>query len=51
MPPTPRDIDVARGFWAQAQEDLLNFQLELPNLLHESVPEGRDENDNQEIEC
>ena len=22
MPPTPRDIDVARGFWTQAQEDL-----------------------------
>lgn len=34
---------------ATAQQDLLNFQLTLPNLLHESVPQGRNEDDNQEI--
>src|SRR4030042_5392212 len=26
-----------------------NLLLRLPNLLHESVPQGKDENDNQEI--
>lgn len=34
---------------AKVQQDLLDFQLQLPNLLHESVPAGVDENDNQEV--
>ncbi len=31
------------------QSELNDFLMGIPNLLHESVPEGRDENDNQEI--
>jgi seryl-tRNA synthetase len=31
------------------QSDLLDLHLGLPNLLHESVPDGRDESDNEEI--
>jgi seryl-tRNA synthetase len=32
--------------WEEKEHDLL---MRLPNLLHESVPEGRDENDNVEV--
>lgn len=31
------------------QEELSNFQLNIPNLLHESVPSGRSEEDNVEV--
>lgn len=31
------------------QETLNTWQLEMPNILHPSVPEGKDESDNQEI--
>ena len=31
------------------QKELLNFQLSLPNLPHDSVPDGKNENDNREI--
>lgn len=31
------------------QKELLNFQLSLPNLPHDSVPDGKSENDNREI--
>src|SRR5579864_8404826 len=31
------------------QEELEQWQLGLPNLLHDSVPEGRDESANREI--
>ncbi|VAX06414.1 Seryl-tRNA synthetase [hydrothermal vent metagenome] len=34
---------------ATVQSELNDFLMGIPNLLHESVPEGRDENDNQEI--
>ena len=37
MPPTPRDIDVARGFWAQAQEDLLVARLLLTAQRYSSA--------------
>ena len=33
----------------QISTDVKKMSLELPNLLHESVPEGKDENDNVEI--
>ena len=31
------------------QDELQQIYMEIPNLLHESVPDGRDENDNEEI--
>lgn len=31
------------------QKELSNFQLSLPNLPHDSVPDGKGENDNREI--
>jgi len=31
------------------QDELQQIYMEIPNLLHESVPDGRDENDNVEI--
>jgi len=34
---------------AGVQNELEQWQLELPNLLHESVPEGRDESANVEV--
>ncbi|MGH8298804.1 MAG: serine--tRNA ligase [Steroidobacteraceae bacterium] len=34
---------------ADLQRLLENFQLDLPNLLHESVPDGRSEADNREV--
>ena len=34
---------------AAVQSELDSWQLGLPNLLHESVPEGRDESANQEV--
>ncbi|HET9474528.1 MAG TPA: serine--tRNA ligase [Steroidobacteraceae bacterium] len=34
---------------AAVQGELDNWQLGLPNLLHESVPDGRDETANQEV--
>jgi seryl-tRNA synthetase len=34
----------------QVQIDLENILLSVPNLPHQSVPEGRDENDNREIQ-
>lgn len=33
----------------QVQQSLTDLQLSIPNLLHESVPEGKDESDNQEV--
>src|SRR5215469_8481298 len=35
--------------FAKVQAELENIQLGLPNLLHESVPDGLDENSNREI--
>src|ERR1700722_3901368 len=40
--------DADRGL-AEVQGELDAWQLELPNVLHESVPEGRDESANVEL--
>ena len=40
--------DADRGL-AEVQGELEAWQLELPNLLHESVPDGRDESANVEL--
>jgi seryl-tRNA synthetase len=34
---------------AEIKSELLEINLSVPNIPHESVPEGKDENDNQEI--
>ncbi len=39
----------AEGALAQLQSELTELQLGIPNLLHESVPEGRDESANVEV--
>ena len=39
----------AEGELATVHNELEQWQLGLPNLLHESVPDGRDESANQEI--
>lgn len=36
---------------AQLQEQLSEFMAGLPNLLHDSVPEGDDESSNEEVRC
>jgi seryl-tRNA synthetase len=43
--------ELAKAEQAQTavQEELEQWQLELPNLLHESVPEGQDESGNVEV--
>ncbi|HUO20637.1 MAG TPA: serine--tRNA ligase [Steroidobacteraceae bacterium] len=42
-------LAAAEGKLAEVQAELEAWQLGLPNLLHESVPEGRDENANREV--
>jgi seryl-tRNA synthetase len=39
----------AEGALAAVQQELEAWQLGIPNLLHESVPEGRDESANREV--
>ncbi|MCX7121732.1 MAG: serine--tRNA ligase [Gammaproteobacteria bacterium] len=34
---------------AEIQKQLSDFQLQIPNILHESVPSGKTENDNVEV--
>jgi len=43
------DLGKAEQGLADAQAQLERLQLEMPNLLHESVPEGRDETANREV--
>jgi len=42
-------LKVSETKFEQLSSDVKKMSLELPNLLHESVPEGKDENDNLEI--
>jgi Seryl-tRNA synthetase len=42
-------LKVSNAKFDQLSSDVKKMSLELPNLLHESVPEGKDENDNLEI--
>jgi seryl-tRNA synthetase len=42
-------LDQARAELAQIQQDMDDVLLGIPNLPHESVPLGRDENDNLEV--
>lgn len=44
-----QDLDAIDTEFSKIQSKLHNYLLEIPNLLHESVPEGRDENDNVEV--
>lgn len=43
------DLKVKEADFARIQEELDAFLAMVPNLLHESVPEGRDEADNQVV--
>ena len=42
-------LEQARAELAQIQQDMDDVLLGIPNLPHESVPLGRDENDNVEV--
>jgi seryl-tRNA synthetase len=42
-------LDAAKNRLADIQQQIDNIIMGIPNLLHESVPVGRDENDNVEI--
>jgi seryl-tRNA synthetase len=44
-----RDVDAADLALNAVQSELNDWQLGLPNLLHESVPEGHDESANVEV--
>jgi seryl-tRNA synthetase len=44
-----RDLAAAEGQLTAVQAELEQWQLGLPNLLHESVPDGRDESANVEV--
>ncbi len=44
-----RELEQAEAQLAAVQEALNEWQLGLPNLLHESVPDGRDEHANLEV--
>lgn len=41
-----KEVEKSVNKWEEKEKDLL---MRLPNLLHESVPEGKDENDNVEV--
>ena len=43
------DLDAASAALARVQDALAPLLLDLPNLVHESVPPGRDESDNVEL--
>src|SRR5579872_724881 len=43
------ELTAAERELTAVQEALEGWQLGLPNLLHESVPEGRGEDDNREV--
>jgi seryl-tRNA synthetase len=43
------ELSVADRELTAVQQELESWQLGLPNLLHESVPDGRDETDNREV--
>jgi seryl-tRNA synthetase len=43
------ELAAAEAALAALQSELDNWQLGLPNTLHESVPDGRDENSNVEV--
>lgn len=43
-------LDAAKSRFAQLQEELQAFLRGVPNLPHESVPEGADETDNVEVD-
>ena len=43
------ELGDAEGRLAAVQSELEQWQLGLPNLLHDSVPEGRDESANREV--
>ena len=42
-------LNVAEQDFAKVEAELESIQLGLPNLLHESVPEGLDESGNKEV--
>lgn len=44
-------IKEAEGQLADVQARLSDIQLSIPNLLHDSVPDGEDEDDNVELRC
>jgi seryl-tRNA synthetase len=43
------DLKSAEAELESLQAELLDLQMGLPNLLHDSVPDGRDESDNEEV--
>ncbi len=43
------ELDASSGRLEQVQEELASLLRAIPNLPHESVPGGRDENDNLEV--
>ncbi len=45
----PKKIDQAENRIEQLKDKIVFYMMRLPNILHESVPVGKDENDNQEI--
>ena len=42
-------LDAAKAQFDALAEELNQWMMEIPNLPHPSVPEGQDENDNQEL--
>lgn len=45
----PGEIKKIDGRMGKLKADIDNYMLRLPNILHKSVPVGRDENDNVEL--
>jgi seryl-tRNA synthetase len=43
------ELAAAEGQLTGVQQELESWQMGLPNLLHESVPDGRSEDDNREV--
>src|SRR3989344_2211420 len=45
----PKKIEFLEKKQEKINEIITNYLMRLPNILHKSVPYGKDENDNQEI--
>ena len=45
----PKELDILEKETKKIQENVKNILMKLPNLLHDSVPDGKDESQNKEI--
>ncbi|MBW3000086.1 serine--tRNA ligase [Candidatus Woesearchaeota archaeon] len=45
----PKKIEAAEAKQKKIKQEIVSYLMQLPNILHESVPVGKDEDDNAEV--